>query len=100
MIVLALGMSMPFSTMAVATTSNFIDEVHDQPPSFGRHLAVPHAHAGLGHAGDKPQVIRSRRGCDEADLSAAREFRFTASRMISEDVRFGDDRLPVAMASR
>ena len=39
---------------------------------------------------------------DEVDLSAAREFRFdgVADDLLREDVRFGDDRLPVGRRRR
>ena len=83
-----------------------VDKVHDQPLQLlGGHLAVPHAHAGLGaDAGDKPlhghQVLDAV--VDEVDLSAAREFRFdgVADDLLREYVRLGEDRLAVGRRGR
>ena len=83
-----------------------VDEVHDEFFEFlSRHLTMTDRHAGFranarNHPLQREQILDTI--VDEIDLSAARELRLNgiADDLFREDVRFGDDGLPVGRRSR
>ena len=83
-----------------------VDEIHDEPfELLGRHFAVTDPDPRLGadarnQARDGLEILHAV--VDEIDLPAARQLRFDgiADDLLREDVRLGEDRLPVGRRRR